>query len=243
MVKPMAEPTGMGDIEDGQGRIARDAGEEVRDPARTHRDEGGLADADDHPDGKQLRKILGERGAGGGEAPYHDPGQHEPFARIAVAQKTEERCGDEIAEHEGRCGPAAPGVAEMQVVLERRQHRGEDVAVEVVEEIQRREQRQGHPGGTKRGAGGHAAATLRNPGGRGKEPAAFPRSQVVLGDEEDRVIVAGARPVAGIGPIPERAQRAECLPASLPNRSAAAAAPASSRCRLPSEPSALTCSV
>ena len=133
-------------VEKRQRGVASRRGEEIGNPARAHRDEAGLAHADDHADGEELREALRQAAARRGEAPDHHAAEHEIFSREAVAEIAEDRRGDEIAEHEGRGGPARVAVAQAEVLLQRRQHRRHDVAVEVIEHVQPGENRQRAPG-------------------------------------------------------------------------------------------------
>ncbi len=90
--------------------LRRAGGEAVGDPARPHRDEAGLAEADEHADDEKLREILRQAAARRGQAPDDHADKHEVLARQAIAEIAEDRRGQEVAEHEGRSGPqpAAP---------------------------------------------------------------------------------------------------------------------------------------
>jgi len=64
------------------------------------------------------------------------PRGNQPAARHPVTEIAKDRRGQEIAEHEGRSDVARLFVAKMQLGLQRRQHGGEQLPVEVVEEVQ-----------------------------------------------------------------------------------------------------------
>jgi hypothetical protein len=53
-----------------------------------------------------------------------------------VAQPAEDRRGDEIADHERRHEPPGLTIVDAEIFLQRRQHRREHVAVEVIEQVE-----------------------------------------------------------------------------------------------------------
>ena len=131
--------------------------EVVGEEARGDRPVGGLADADRRARGEERGEALREPRGRRGEAPDEDAEGEEARARALVAEDAEERRGDHVDDDEA--GHQRPGlrVGEAELgVAQALDERGDDEAVEVVEEVDERqdgEAARGEPGGHGAGRG------------------------------------------------------------------------------------------
>ena len=107
-----------------------------------------LANADEDAKRDHHRKRRREPRQDCAHTPYTNAGGDEPFARAAVAQPAKDRRGEEVADHERRHEPPGLTVVDVEIFLQRRQHRGEHEAVEVIEQVEAGEDEQ-HPGRRK----------------------------------------------------------------------------------------------
>src|SRR5207244_12599827 len=70
------------------------------------------------------------------QTPNENSGGDEPVARRPIAQITENGRRNEVAEHERGDNPSGITVVDVQVRLQRGEHRGEDKAVQIIEQVQ-----------------------------------------------------------------------------------------------------------
>src|SRR4030095_8563434 len=88
-----------------------------------------------------------EGGTGGGEAPDDGSQRHDRPSRETVPQIAEDRGREEVNDEEERPEEAEFRVRDLEVPADERSHRGDDVAIDVVEEVEERQQRQDVAGG------------------------------------------------------------------------------------------------
>jgi hypothetical protein len=125
-----------GDVENGQGVVPFRRGIAVGNQARTDRRIARFTKADEHAKRKHHSKRRREPRQDGAHAPYKNAGGDEPFARATVAEPAEDRRCDEVADHERRHEPPGLTVIDAEIFLQRRQNGRENIAVEVIEQIE-----------------------------------------------------------------------------------------------------------
>ena len=118
------------------------SGKEVGEKCRRDGDEGGLADADDHVAQQQFVVGVGDGAQQRGGAPDERAGGHDPFARIAIGQRRDQRSGHHVADEKGGGQEADLRVVEVKLFLHQGLHGEQHVAVDVVQKVQRRKQQQ-----------------------------------------------------------------------------------------------------
>ena len=136
------------DVENRQCVVPFRGGVAVGNQTRTDGRIARFAQADEHAKRNHHRKRRREPRQDCAHAPHKNAGGDEPFARPAVAQPAEDRRRDEIADHERRHEPPGLLVVDAEIFLQRRQHRREHVAVEVIEQVETGEDEQ-NPGRRK----------------------------------------------------------------------------------------------
>ena len=124
------------DVEDGEDAIAVALGIEVGDHCRRENAEGGFADADDGVAEVERPVAVDPRGAERGEAPEHGAGDDEGLAAIAVAEPAGERRGQHVDEEHGGGERAHLLAGGVEFILNQGEFAGEDVAVDVVEQVE-----------------------------------------------------------------------------------------------------------
>ena len=85
-------------------------------------------------------------GGQSGQAPEHRAGDDERLAREAVAEPAGERRGEHVEEEERGGQRAHLLVGGVEFALDEREFAGEDVAVDVVEQVEGDEQQRASPG-------------------------------------------------------------------------------------------------
>src|SRR6185295_7018670 len=124
--------------------------EEVGDEPRRDGPVPGLADADDGPRQEQDGERAGETRTEGGEAPDQDAQREDPATGIPVAEVTTER-GDQHVDHdEDRLEQSSLRVVDVQRVLDPREDAGDQVPVQVVDDVDEGEDTQGEAGARER---------------------------------------------------------------------------------------------
>lgn len=112
----------------------------VGEEARGDRPVGGLADADRRPRGEERCEALREPRGGRGEAPDEDAEREEARPRAPVAEDAEEGRGDHVDDDEAGHERARLRVGEAQLGgAQALDERGDDEPVEVVEEVDERQ--------------------------------------------------------------------------------------------------------
>ena len=97
--------------------------------------------------------VVDPGGGEGGDAPEDRAGDDEGLAAEAVAEPAGERGGDHVDEEEGGGQRAHLLVSGVELALDEGDFAGEDVAVDVVEQVEGDEQGEGGRGGGDAGAG------------------------------------------------------------------------------------------
>ena len=115
--------------------------------------EGGFADTDDGV--AEVERPVGVHpcGAERGEAPQDSAADDERLAAISITQPTGERRGKHVDEEHGRGKRAHLLVGGVEFVLDEREFAGENVAIDVVEQVEGDEEDQRGEGGADAGAG------------------------------------------------------------------------------------------
>ena len=126
-------------IEHAQNPTAFFFGEKIGDESRRNGDERRFTDTDQGVPNQQLGVVVGEGGQQREAAP-EDRSQHDDeLARIAVCQRANERRGHHVEAQE-RAGEIADlRLGEVELVLHQRLHREQHVAVDIIQQVQRRE--------------------------------------------------------------------------------------------------------
>ena len=143
---------GNGQIKDGEDAVAIALGIEVGQHGGGEDAEGGLADADQRVADVEGPVAVDPGRAERGQAPQDRAGDDERLAAEAVAQPAGERRGEHV-EDEQRGGERAHLlVGGVKLALDQRDFAGQNVAVNVVEEVEADEQQQRPQGGAEAGA-------------------------------------------------------------------------------------------
>jgi len=144
---------GDGEVEDGQNAVSLALRVEVGEDGGGEDAEGGLADADDGVADEEGAVVVDPGGGEGGDAPEECAGDDEGLAAEVVAEPAGEGGGDHVNEEEGGGEQAHLLVSGVEVGLDERDFAGEDVAVNVIEQVEGDEQGEGGRGGGDTGAG------------------------------------------------------------------------------------------
>ncbi len=150
------------DVQHGHGPGQLLAREAVGQQGIGRRSVGRLAGAEPGPGDEHRPEAAGEAAGGGGEAPERDPrGDHQPAAlAVGNARQREAQHQVDAAEGEADQDPHL-GVRQLQVLFDRLQQQGKDVAVDLGEPQHQGQHPQGAPGCGRAGPG-------RRGGGRGR---------------------------------------------------------------------------
>jgi hypothetical protein len=130
------------ELEDAEDAGAQRGVEAVADEGAGRRRVGGLADADGGAGDEDLGEGRRQPGERGGDAPQPDAHGDEPLAQVAIGEIAERDRRHRVHDHEGGRQPAdlRRGEAEPQVlVLQERVEGADDVAIDVVQEVDQRE--------------------------------------------------------------------------------------------------------
>src|SRR5439155_5451461 len=163
--------------------------EEIRQQRRRDGDVGRLADADQRTPREQLRIAARQSRQHGRETPDEYPERDRARARAAIAPRPEHRRGEHVHQHEGRHQPAELRVRQRHGPLELRQQRGHDVAIEVVEQVDRGEDAERPDGRARRRCGG--AQGVKFP--RWTRAGLYPRPQAGASFRRSRYWRTGSR--------------------------------------------------
>ena len=132
-------------IKDGEDAIALAIGIEVGQHGGGKDAEGGLADADQSLADVEGPVAVNPDGGKRGQAPEHGAGNDKGLAAEAVAEPASERSGNHVEEEERGGQRAHLVVGGVELALDQRNFAGEDVAVNVVEQIEADQQQQASP--------------------------------------------------------------------------------------------------
>ena len=169
-------------------------GVEIRKDRRRHGPVCGLADADEAARQQEPEERRGQARGAAREAPEDDADPDERPPRVALGQPAEDRRADHVQHHEGhrehadegelgpepevRTAPALQGLeggrlgaAAEEALLDRRNHGREDLAIDVVEEVDQKQQDEGRPRALRRG--GTTARLPRDGGIHGMRPSSL----------------------------------------------------------------------
>ncbi len=135
-----------GDVEEGEDAIAAGGGVEVGEHGGGEDAEGGLADAEGG-----VAEVEGGEGVDGcGEevdaAPEEGGDDDHGFAGEAVAEPAGDRRGGHVGDHEPEGERADLGVGEVELAFDLLLNSGEDVAIDVVDEVEGGEEDEGGGG-------------------------------------------------------------------------------------------------
>ena len=126
-------------IEHAQNPAALLFRKKIGDESRRNGYERRLTDTDQGVPNQQLGVVMGESGQQREPAP-EDCSQHDDqLARIAVRQRADEWRGDHVEAQEGAGEIADLGLGQVKFVLHQRLYREQYVAVDIVQQVQRRE--------------------------------------------------------------------------------------------------------
>src|ERR1700731_4376382 len=109
-------------------------------------DEGRFSDANQGVADKQLPVSVRNRSEQRKAAPEDRSQNNDHFAGIAVSQRPRKRGSDHVKAEKGACKISNLRVAEMEFTLHQRLYRKQNRAVDIVEQVQRREQDERGPG-------------------------------------------------------------------------------------------------
>ena len=121
------------EIEDRNRIVAAVRGKQVGDPAGADRAETRLPETDEHAVEDQRSQRADVAGHQRAQAPNKHSRGHQPTPRDPITEITENRRGKKISPHERALNRAELLVAEAQLVFDRRQHRRQELTVEVIE--------------------------------------------------------------------------------------------------------------
>jgi hypothetical protein len=123
-------------VEDGQNSVAVAFRVEVGDDGGGEDAEGRLANADDGVAEVERPVAVHPGGGEGGQAPEHCAGDDEGLATIAVAEPAGQRRRQHVNEKHGRGERAHLLAGGVEFTLNEREFAGEDVAIDVVEQVE-----------------------------------------------------------------------------------------------------------
>ena len=105
-----------------------------------------FADADQCVAEKQFPIGVGDRRQQCQPAPEHSPQHDNQLARVAVSQRADKGRGHHVEQQKGAGQISDLGIGEMKFALHQRLHRKQHRSVDVVEEVQRRQDDERGPG-------------------------------------------------------------------------------------------------
>ncbi len=129
-------------VEDRQIAVLRPLVGDVVDDRRAQRGVARLADTDGDAREEHRPEAVRHPRDHGRDRPQRDARRDELLAGVPVAEAPEDRARQHVADHERRLDRAEGGVAQVELVLEPRADRHHEEAVDVVDEVERREQRE-----------------------------------------------------------------------------------------------------
>ena len=141
-----------GQIKDREDAVAFALGIEVGQHGRGEDAEGSLADAYKGLADVEGPVAVNPHRAQSGQAPQNRAGDDERLARKAVSQPAGQRRGEHVEEKQRRGERAHLLVGGVEFALDERELAGQNVAVNVVEQIEGDEQQQRPQGGADAGA-------------------------------------------------------------------------------------------
>ena len=127
--------------------------ETVGEQRRRDGDVRRFADADQRAPGEQLRIVTGKPREERRQTPHEHAERDRPGARAAIAPGAEHGRGDHVHQHERRYQQAELGIRKAHRAFQIRRDRRHDVAVEIVEQVDRGEDAE-RPEGSWRRCGG-----------------------------------------------------------------------------------------
>src|SRR5581483_7071432 len=117
--------------------------EKIADQGGGHRRKAGFADSNERPRDQQPRIRSGQTGKSCGPAPEHDPRRDKVPPLPTITENARDRRRHDVRQHE--YGEDTPDlkVRQVELALDQRRNRGDDVAIDVVEEVDAEENRRG----------------------------------------------------------------------------------------------------
>ena len=85
---------------------------------------------------EQSGEIVSKSGEQSGGTPDHRADDDDPFARVAIRQRSHERRCEHVAEEEGAAQESEVGIAPMKFRLDQWLHTEERGTIDIVEQVQ-----------------------------------------------------------------------------------------------------------